>query len=153
MGRDELLVAISATMADIQAAHDDRDRLLADRLGVGRTDLRCLDAIVRHGPQTAADLGRTLHLTRGSMTTLVDRLERQDLVERRPDPDHGRRKLVCPTAELIDRIAPLVGHLSDTAHAELTDYTDRQLAVVARFLDTTLARQRSIVDGLAIMEA
>lgn len=52
-------------MADLQAAYDDRDRALAEHLGIGRTYLRCLDLIMRGGPQTASGLGAQLHLTRG----------------------------------------------------------------------------------------
>src|SRR5258708_34663936 len=106
--RKKLTAAVGAALADLQAAYDDRDRAMAEALGVNRTDLRCLDLIVRGGPQTATELGTRLHLTRGSMTTLIDRLEHAGYVRRHDDPEHGRRKLVTPTRKLIEAITPLL---------------------------------------------
>jgi len=38
-------------------------------------------------------------MTHQSMGELIDTLERRDYVERRPDPDDGRARLVCLTAK------------------------------------------------------
>jgi hypothetical protein len=41
MTRDGVKDAIADALAELQGAYEDRDRALADYLGVGRTDLRC----------------------------------------------------------------------------------------------------------------
>ena len=139
--REATIAAIASALADLQAAYDDRDRALAQYLGVGRTDLRCLDLIIRGGPQTASELGTRLHLTRGSMTTLIDRLERAGYVERRDDPGHGKRKLITPTPRLVEAITPGVQARQAAGMRELGSQPTADLHVILRFLQTTLAGQ------------
>jgi DNA-binding MarR family transcriptional regulator len=144
--RAALQEQIAAALAELQAAYDDRDRALADSLGVGRTDLRCLDLVVRHGPQTASELGAQLHLTRGSMTTLIDRLVHAGYVERHDDPDHGRRKLIVPTTALVDRIGPVFGAAMKRGRRQIASYTDADLVVILRFLRTTADAQHLVTE-------
>ncbi|MGH3428814.1 MAG: MarR family winged helix-turn-helix transcriptional regulator [Mycobacteriales bacterium] len=145
--REEIVAAVSSALAELQAAHDDRDRALAEALGVGRTDLRCLDLIVREGPQTATELGARLHLTRGSMTTLIDRLAHAGYAQRHDDPGHGRRKLIAPTPKLIDTIGPLFRTVRERGHERMNDYTEIELTVVLRFLRATAAGQSDLVEA------
>jgi DNA-binding MarR family transcriptional regulator len=138
------IAAIGDALADLQAAYDDRDRAVAEYLGVGRTDLRCLDLVIRGGPQSASELGAKLHLTRGSMTTLIDRLERARYVERREDPSHGKRKLVVPTARLAQAITPIVRARQAEGARELGQLPVADLGVILDFLRTTLAGQEAV---------
>jgi DNA-binding MarR family transcriptional regulator len=142
--REATIAAIASALADLQAAYDDRDRALAQYLGVGRTDLRCLDLIIRGGPQTASELGARLHLTRGSMTTLIDRLERADYVRRRDDPSHGKRKLIIPTPRLAGAITPVIQARQAEGTRELRSQPTADLHVILRFLQTTLAGQDAV---------
>ncbi len=143
MNKDATIDAIGNALADLQAAYDDRDRALAEYLGVGRTDLRCLDLIVRGGPQTASELGVRLHLTRGSMTTLIDRLERAGYAVRRDDPHHGKRKLIIPTPRLVEAITPVVRARQAEGTRELEGERLGDLRIILAFLKSTLAQQES----------
>jgi len=142
--REATIAAIASALADLQAAYDDRDRALAQYLGVGRTDLRCLDLIIRGGPQTASELGARLHLTRGSMTTLIDRLERAGYVRRHDDPSHGKRKLIIPTPRLADAITPVIQARQAEGTRELRSQPTADLHVILGFLQTTLAGQDAV---------
>jgi len=146
--RTALAAAVGATLADLQAAYDDRDRALSQALGVNRTDLRCLDLVVRGGPQTATELAARLHLTRGSMTTLLDRLERVGYVERRDDPHHGRRKPVVPTRKLLDALAPLLETAIENGQARLARYSDAELGLILGFLQETRDGQAAVIEGI-----
>ncbi|HEX4224547.1 MAG TPA: MarR family transcriptional regulator [Pseudonocardiaceae bacterium] len=146
--RATLVAEVGAALADLQAVYDDRDRALAERLGVNRTDLRCLDLIVRDGPQTATQLGARLHLTRGSMTTLIDRLERAGYAKRHDDPDHGKRKLVAPTAKLVDAITPLLEPIRRQGQTRLDNYDIAELRLILDFLRTTHNGQHAIVAAI-----
>jgi DNA-binding MarR family transcriptional regulator len=146
--RATLAAAVGAALADLQAAYDDRDRALAEALGVNRTDLRCLDLIVRGGPQSATELGARLHLTRGSMTTLIDRLEAAGYAQRRDDPDHGRRKLVTPTRKLVEALTPLLKPAIENGQARLAKYTDPELQLILDFLRSTLGGQGAVVEAM-----
>lgn len=141
--KEATITAIANSLADLQAAYDDRDRALADYLGVGRTDLRCLDLIIRGGPQTASALGARLHLTRGSMTTLIDRLERAGYVRRRDDPNHGKRKLINPTQRLADATTAVAARRAKGVH-ELRQFSTDELRVIHEFLKTTLTGQEAV---------
>ncbi|MDQ2710530.1 MAG: MarR family transcriptional regulator [Actinomycetota bacterium] len=138
--RETLRDEIAAELAELQAAYDDSDRALARRLGIGRTDLRCLDLIIRTGPRNAGQVAATLGLTRGSVTTLIDRLERAGYASRQPDPTHGKRVLVAPTPSLIERIIPLVEPRARAGQAQLADYTAEELTLIRTFLRDTRER-------------
>lgn len=140
--RAAALQAISALIADLQSAYDDRDRAMAQHLGVGRTDLRCLDILVREGPASAAELAPRLHLTPGSMSTLVQRLEAARYVHRQDDPDHGRRKIIAVTEHLIKRIVPLVAHLANNGAQHLDPFSDAEVTTIHRYLSAEVARQQ-----------
>ena len=146
--RAALTAAIGAALTDLQAADDDRDRAMAEALGINRTDLRCLDLIVRGGPRTAAELGARMHLTRGSMTTLVDRLEVAGYVERQDDPQHGRRKLITPTQALLDAIAPLLERAIENGQARLAKYTAPELRLILDFLHSTHDGQSAVTEAV-----
>src|SRR5512138_3089279 len=67
---------------------------IARRVGINSSDLECLDLILMKGPSTAGEIARHTGLTSGAVTGLIDRLERQGLVERAADPDDRRKVLV-----------------------------------------------------------
>ncbi|WP_205571084.1 MarR family winged helix-turn-helix transcriptional regulator [Streptomyces sporangiiformans] len=59
------------------------------------TTLSVLDTLAFRGsPMRLTDLTRTEQISQPGITQLVTRLERDGLVERRPDPDDGRAVLV-----------------------------------------------------------
>lgn len=67
-------------------------------LGIGFSDFAVLEALLHKGPMPVNTLGGKVHLTSGSITTLVDRLEAKGLLERRGDPDDRRARIVHLTA-------------------------------------------------------
>ncbi|MCW2527204.1 MAG: marR 1 [Pseudonocardiales bacterium] len=134
--RDALIAQVSRELAELQAAHDDSDRALAEYLGIGRTDLRCLDLIVRHGPQSAGHIARALGLTPGSVTALLDRLEASGLAQRHQDPNHGKRVLLAPTARLIELITPEIAERVERGRTKLAAYDTTQLLLIRDFLHT-----------------
>ena len=80
-----------------QRATDAVDELLAEALGINRTDARCMDILDQHGRMSAGDLAQESRLTTGAITAVIDRLERAGIARRVPDPSDRRRVLVEPT--------------------------------------------------------
>lgn len=83
-------------------------RRLEDRMTMARFDL--LASLHRHDGQTLAGLSRALLVTAGNVTGLVDRAERDGVVERRPDPADRRVGRVWLTDEgraLIRSVLPM----------------------------------------------
>ena len=87
------------------------DAAAAATLGVDRTALRAINAMER-GSVTPGTLGAELGLSSGSVTALLDRLERAGHVERRLSREDGRRRDadLTPAARVrADRIYESLG--------------------------------------------
>lgn len=63
-------------------------------LGIGFSDFAVLEALLHKGPMPVNTLGAKVMLTSGSITSLVDRLVRKGLLERRVDTADRRSRTV-----------------------------------------------------------
>ena len=63
-------------------------------LGIGFSDFGVLEVLLHKGPMPVNTLGGKIRLTSGSITALVDRLEKKGLLERREDPADRRSRMV-----------------------------------------------------------
>ncbi|GAA4712332.1 MarR family winged helix-turn-helix transcriptional regulator [Phytohabitans rumicis] len=81
------------------------------------TTLSVLHTLAGRGPKRLAELTASEQVTQPAITQIVTRLERDGLVERRPDPSDGRAVLVHITpagSAIVDgRRADRVAHLAD----------------------------------------
>src|SRR5438552_18090436 len=74
---------------------------------LGFSDFTILEVLLHKGPMLVNEIGRRIHLTSGSITTAIDRLEQRELVERAADAADRRAKQVSLTRSgraLITRI-------------------------------------------------
>lgn len=74
---------------------------------VGFSDFAILEALLNKGPMLVNEIGRRIHLTSGSITSAIDRIEERGLVARTPDADDRRARTVSLTRSgraLITRI-------------------------------------------------
>lgn len=139
--RQELEAALSAAVTAYQRATDAFDEAVAERFGVNRTDLRCLDLLF-HAPMTAGALAEACGLSPAATTTLVDRLERKGYVRRARDTRDRRRVLVEITDEARDRAWRSYGPLAEDGSHDLARYSDEQVALITDFLQ----RGRALID-------
>ncbi|RBY87551.1 MarR family winged helix-turn-helix transcriptional regulator [Blastococcus sp. TF02A-26] len=106
--------------------------------GLNRTDVRALVAVMdaaRHGQAlTAGGLGAAVDLRSASVTALVDRLERVGHVRRVRDPEDRRRVTLEMSETARAAGAQHFGGLARDLVEAMGDYTDDEIAVVARFL-------------------
>ena len=111
---------------------------IARRIGINSSDLECLDLIVMDGPATAGEIGRRTGLTSGAVTGLIDRLERQGLVERTADA-RDRRKVLVKVRE--DRLGEFAVHFEPMQRAMnglLARYDADQLGLIAEFIERAI---------------
>jgi DNA-binding MarR family transcriptional regulator len=141
--RERLVEEVSAEVAELQAAIDAADQAVADHLGVNRTDLRSLELLLRHGPMTAGRLATELGLTPGSVTTLIDRLERAGYAQRQRDRRNRSRVFVTPSAGLGEAAGELLGERREQARQVGETQTAQQLVLVRDFLRQAGADQVS----------
>jgi DNA-binding MarR family transcriptional regulator len=122
-----------------------RDRwidALCRHVGVSRSDYDALEALDEHGSLTPGELGTLLSLTSGSVTALIDRLERLGWASRSRHPDDRRKLIVTLTQKAWqigqDELKPYLQAVDAAAGQLGTD--DR--AVVVGFL-------KNLIDEIA----
>lgn len=128
---------------------------VAERSGLNPTDLLGVALLSSRGPLTAGGLAEAMRLTTGAVTGVVNRLERAGYVRRAPDPTDGRRVIVAPVAEALERVG--AGFLSppqSTIATLLAPYSDHDLAVLLDFMrranaftEAEIARLRAASEG------
>lgn len=125
---------------------------IADRLGIGVTDVKCYSILRQTGPITAGELGERVGLTTGAITGVIDRLEHAGLVQRARDP-RDRRRVVLELlsnpeheqalnhlyAPLGRAIMELVSSYSAAERATIGDFMTKATAVLEA--ETTQLRQ------------
>jgi len=109
-------------------------RELEDRMTIARFDL--LASLHRRDGQTLAALSRDLLVTAGNVTGLVDRAERDGVVERRPDPNDRRLARVWLTGEGRALISDLLPTHAAQVHTLLGGLPAAQRRDLRRLLGT-----------------
>jgi DNA-binding MarR family transcriptional regulator len=114
------------------------DNLAAERLGVNRTDLHCLNIIENSGGLTAGELAAEAGLTTGAVTGVIDRLERAGYARRTQDRADRRRVRVEVTPAFYKRAeriwAPMKADWESTLSGR---FTAEELERVIEFLQAT----------------
>lgn len=90
----------------LYASIDRLDTKATITAGVSRNDLRCLNMLAE-APVKPNKIAAELGLTTGSVTTLLDRLEKANLAKRARDPDDRRGIIVHPTRYLFETLGPI----------------------------------------------
>lgn len=131
---DGLRAAVGDRMQELQSTVDAYDEAAAAVLGVNRTDLRCLEILLQRDEVTPGILGRALGLTTGSVTTMLDRLEKPGHLRRSPDPADRRKTVVRITDATKRKLWDLYGPFATEGDGILDDYTTEDLQLLAAYL-------------------
>jgi DNA-binding MarR family transcriptional regulator len=99
-----------------EAANDAFDEVACRRLGVNRTDLRCLNIVENHGSMTAGRLAELSGLTTAAVTAVLDRLERAGYARRVRETNDRRQVIVELTPLLAERAARIWGPIGSEAN-------------------------------------
>jgi len=132
--RQALLEELNVEVRRYQNAQDEFDDTASARLGINRTDQRCLDILDLHGQMTAGQLAAESGLSTGAVTTLLDRLERVGYVQRVRDTVDRRRVLVEMTDEARARAGEIWGPIAADAGNLYARYSDAELVFLRDFL-------------------
>lgn len=80
--RGGVAAKLGGAVQGYQSTVDDYDRETARLLGVNETDLRCLEILMATEEAAPSALGTQLGLTTGSVTAMLDRLEKAAFTSR-----------------------------------------------------------------------
>jgi len=119
------------------------EQVMADRLGLNRTDVIVLSLLGLRGPQTAGQLAEATGLTTGAVTGVIDRLERAGFARRAPDPGDRRRVIVTLLRERLAPAVRLNEPLHRAIHALDQDFTAAQRVAVAAYVQRAAGHFRA----------
>ncbi|MBS4174407.1 MarR family transcriptional regulator [Bacillus sp. FJAT-49736] len=107
---------------------------IAGKLRLNATDLKCRDLLNYTGPITAGKLAKLTNLTTGAITGVIDRLEKEELVERVHDPEDRRRVIIQPLTHRAPEIRNLFKPLNESLSELFKKYNDEELHLLLDML-------------------
>jgi len=112
--------------------------------GVTRTEFDALDELSTTDGLTPGELGERLSLTSGSVTALIDRLERLGWAGRQPHPDDRRKVVVRASDEALLIGIAEIGPMVEAIAALADSYPVKEQKAIEQFL----ARAADAVDAI-----
>ena len=99
--------------------------------GLNATDMECLRLLFLKGVATPTELARHTGLTSGATTAMLDRLEKADLIERRPNPNDRRGTLIVPAPSSAEKVAAWFEPARNALDKLIASYSDSELEIIA----------------------
>jgi DNA-binding MarR family transcriptional regulator len=107
---------------------------VAECLGLGPTDHKCLDLLRERGAMSGSELVALTGLTSGAITGVVARLERAGYLRRESHPHDGRKQILSPALERVQNLHAVFGPIRKDVAALLEAFDTHQLTAIAEFL-------------------
>jgi DNA-binding MarR family transcriptional regulator len=104
------------------------------KLGLNITDIGCISFLFIRGTSNPTELARYTGLTSGSTTAMLDRLEKANLIKRRPNPNDRRGSLIEIHHRSREKIGPMVAGSQKAQNELLDSYSKKELKAIADFL-------------------
>lgn len=119
-------------------------------LGLGASDSQFLTLLRTRGPMTPGQLAVATGLTSGTVTGVIDRLEKASLVRRDRDGKDRRKVLVVPMADAVERLAPIYAGQGAMLQRVLGRRTSAELEVISSFLGDLVIEDDSNLSSPAV---
>jgi DNA-binding MarR family transcriptional regulator len=143
--RSELLRKLNEAMRRSSGLGVVFSQAVARKLGIGASDLECIDIIALGNEVTAGELASATGLTTGAVTGIIDRLERAGYVRRERDLADRRKVHVKMLPRAMAKAAAHYGPLAVAVDGVLAGYTDSELTLLLGFFTrSTEVMQREI---------
>jgi DNA-binding MarR family transcriptional regulator len=136
-----------------EAANDAFDEVAREKLGINRTDLRCLNIIENQGPINASRLAELSGLTTAAVTSVLDRLESAGYARRVRGHEDRRQVMVEVTPLLAERATPIWGPLGEEARALLSRLSTDELESLMRFYRFGIDLNQKHIDRVRQLDA
>ena len=137
--RQKLLKAVQQAGSGYGARFILVHQAVAERLGLNVIDLRCLRLAREAAEPTAGHLAKITGLTTGTITGLLDRLEKARFIRRERDLEDRRKVIVKVLPAGVERIERIMAPLTEDMNKALQDCTDNELRAIVKFFGVTAA--------------
>lgn len=112
---------------------------IVQSLGIPANDYISIDLLNELGPLTAGELAEKTGLSTGTITALIDRLEKFGYARREKDHNDRRRVIIVPTYDDREEIKQAYEPL-DTAMKKLAhEYSEKELELINQFLSKAVS--------------
>lgn len=108
---------------------------MAQKIGVSHTDLKSAEILNETGPITAGELSKITGLSTGSVTALINRLEKSGYVKRERDQLDGRKVMIMPIPERQEQIKSHYQSLSMATKEFSSAYNEQELILINQFVE------------------
>ena len=134
MERDEILAALDWESRRTAAFFGVLNRAVGARLGLNATDIDILGLLTITGTVTPSRLAQISGLGTGTVTLVIDRLEKAGFVKRVPGPKDRRSVLIELLPGRQPEAAALYAPVRQGAERVLADYDDHDLALISEYM-------------------
>jgi DNA-binding MarR family transcriptional regulator len=142
LSREQLLELFNEELRNFSTETIMFHQNVAERLGLNSTDHKCLDIILRNYPMTAGKLAEMTGFTTGTVTGVIDRLEKASYVYRDKDPNDRRRVIINVHLQKVEKeILPLFASFSQSMRELFEKYNNQEI----KFLFDFVASSRAIL--------
>lgn len=119
---------------------------ISELLNVYSHDFTTIDILKETGAITAGELAQRVGLTTGSVTSLVDRLEKRGYVARERHPRDRRKVIIVPHYEEKTEVQNVFSNLNENMLSLSAQYTEKELLIIKRFLnEATIVIENQII--------
>lgn len=144
LAKSEQLQQVLDAGRRIHAAMDTIDLLFAERFGVNRNDLRCLQ-LLEQRPATPGEIAAHTRLTSGSVTALVDRLEASGLVERCRSTEDRRSVAIAMNGDRLAEMRAIIADIEAVVREAYGGLSATELATTSAALEQLI----TVLGGIA----
>ena len=104
---------------------------MSEWAGLNVTDMECLRLLFIKGIATPSELARHTGLTSGATTAMLDRLEKAELIERRPNPNDRRGTLITPAKSSAEKVASWFESARSAQDELISSYSENELEIIS----------------------
>ena len=121
---------------------------MAAKLGINGTDLKCISLVKGYPGLKPSEIAAQMGITRGSVTTMLDRLERGKFIQRYRDKTDGRQIRVEMRDDRQSEVGQVYASLGRRMGALYGKYSPQQLQFIQAFMEELTAVCRAEIEEL-----
>lgn len=139
--------------SEISRAYSDTSILMheaiAQKVGLSGTDHKYLGLIIKNGEMTAGKIAEITGLTTGSVTGLIDRLEKKKLVRRKADKNDRRKVLIVPNVQkAMELLQPIFTDLQKRTQELIDTFSQEEICAITRYFLSATEIMKNVTKDL-----